>query len=135
MIQLSEHFSYIKLMRFTIPTIAMMIFTSIYGVVDGLFVSNIVGSEAFAGVNLIMPALMMLCSGRNFRRIQQRTARYDNQCNLPVCAVIHYQRYQYLCIGILYRTKQRTCVCRNFVYENARFSNCFHLYSPRTART
>ncbi len=62
MIQLSEHFSYIKLMRFTIPTIAMMIFTSIYGVVDGLFVSNIVGSEAFAGVNLIMPALMMLGS-------------------------------------------------------------------------
>lgn len=62
MIQLSEHFSYIKLMRFTIPTIAMMIFTSIYGVVDGLFVSNIVGSEAFAGVNLIMPALMMLDS-------------------------------------------------------------------------
>jgi len=57
MIQLSEHFSYIKLMRFTIPTIAMMIFTSIYGVVDGLFVSNIVGSEAFAGVNLIMPHL------------------------------------------------------------------------------
>ena len=62
MIQLSEHFSYIKLMRFTIPTVAMMIFTSIYGVVDGLFVSNIVGSEAFAGVNLIMPALMMLGS-------------------------------------------------------------------------
>lgn len=62
MIQLSEHFSYIKLIRFTIPTIAMMIFTSIYGVVDGLFVSNIVGSEAFAGVNLIMPALMMLGS-------------------------------------------------------------------------
>lgn len=62
MIQLSEHFSYIKLMRFTIPTIAMMIFTSIYGVVDGLFVSNIVGSEAFAGVNLIMPTLMMLGS-------------------------------------------------------------------------
>ena len=54
MIQLSEHFSYIKLMRFTIPTIAMMIFTSIYGVVDGLFVSNIVGSESFAGVNLII---------------------------------------------------------------------------------
>lgn len=49
-------------MRFTIPTIAMMIFTSIYSVVDGLFVSNIVGSEAFAGVNLIMPALMMLGS-------------------------------------------------------------------------
>ena len=52
-IQLSEHFSYQKLIRFTIPTIVMMIFTSIYGVVDGIFVSNCVGSEAFAAVNLI----------------------------------------------------------------------------------
>ena len=40
----------------------MMIFTSVYGVVDGLFVSNVAGSESFAGVNLIMPALMMLGS-------------------------------------------------------------------------
>ena len=62
MIQLLEHFSYKKLIRFTIPTVAMMIFTSVYGVVDGLFVSNVAGSESFAGVNLIMPALMMLGS-------------------------------------------------------------------------
>lgn len=61
-IQLSEHFNYKKLIRFTIPTIVMMIFTSIYGVVDGLFVSNIAGSDAFASVNLIMPALMILGS-------------------------------------------------------------------------
>lgn len=59
-IQLSEHFTYKKLIQFTIPTIIMMIFTSIYGVVDGLFVSNCVGSDAFASVNLIMPALMIL---------------------------------------------------------------------------
>lgn len=58
-IQISEHFTYKKLIKFTIPTIIMMIFTSIYGVVDGIFVSNIVGSEAFAAVNLIMPALMI----------------------------------------------------------------------------
>lgn len=58
-IQLSEHFTYKKLIRFTIPTIIMMIFTSIYGVVDGLFISNCVGSDAFAAVNLIMPALMI----------------------------------------------------------------------------
>lgn len=58
-IQLSEHFNYSKLIRFTIPTIFMMIFTSIYGVVDGLFISNVVGSNAFAAVNLIMPALMI----------------------------------------------------------------------------
>jgi len=62
MIELKEHFSYKKLIMFTLPTIIMMIFTSIYGVVDGIFVSNIVGSEAFAGVNLIMPAIMILGS-------------------------------------------------------------------------
>ena len=50
MIQLLEHFTYKKLIRFTIPTVAMMIFTSVYGVVDGLFVSNVAGSESFAGV-------------------------------------------------------------------------------------
>ncbi len=61
-IVLSEHFNYKKLIKFTIPTIVMMIFTSIYGVVDGIFVSNIVGSDAFAGVNLIMPAIMILGS-------------------------------------------------------------------------
>lgn len=59
-IQLSEHFTYRKLIKFTIPTIIMMIFTSIYGIVDGIFVSNCVGSDAFAAVNLIMPALMIL---------------------------------------------------------------------------
>lgn len=62
MIELSEHFSYKKLIKFTLPTIIMMIFTSIYGVVDGVFISNIVGSEAFAGVNLIMPVVMILGS-------------------------------------------------------------------------
>ena len=58
-IELSEHFTYEKLIKFTIPTIIMMIFTSIYGVVDGIFVSNVVGSDSFAAVNLIMPALMI----------------------------------------------------------------------------
>ena len=58
-IELSEHFTYKKLIKFTIPTIIMMIFTSIYGVVDGIFVSNFVGSDSFAAVNLIMPALMI----------------------------------------------------------------------------
>ena len=58
-IQLSDHFTYGKLARFTIPSIVMMIFTSIYGVVDGIFVSNYVGKAAFAAVNLIMPFLMI----------------------------------------------------------------------------
>jgi putative MATE family efflux protein len=59
-IQLSDHFSYKKLIIFTIPSIAMMIFTSIYGVVDGFFVSNFAGKTPFAAVNLIMPFLMIL---------------------------------------------------------------------------
>lgn len=59
-IPLSDHFTYRKLMRFTLPSIAMMIFTSIYGVVDGFFVSNFVGKTPFAAVNFIMPFLMIL---------------------------------------------------------------------------
>lgn len=59
-IQLSEHFNYTKLMRFTLPTITMMIVTSLYSVVDGIFVSNVLGSKAFAAVNLIFPFPMML---------------------------------------------------------------------------
>lgn len=59
-IQLSDHFTYKKLLRFTLPSILMMIFTSIYGVVDGFFVSNYVGKTSFAAVNFIMPFLMIL---------------------------------------------------------------------------
>ena len=59
-IRLSDHFSYSKLLRFTLPSIVMMVFTSIYGVVDGLFVSNFVGKTAFASVNLVMPFVMIL---------------------------------------------------------------------------
>ena len=61
-IHLSEHFTYRKLLRFTFPTIVMLIFTSIYGVVDGVFVSNYAGKTAFAAVNLIMPALMIFAT-------------------------------------------------------------------------
>ena len=57
-IQLSDHFTYKKLLRFVFPSIIMMIFTSIYGIVDGLFVSNYVGKTAFASINLIMPLIM-----------------------------------------------------------------------------
>lgn len=61
-IQLSDHFSYKKLIKFTLPSIAMMIFTSIYGVVDGFFVSNFAGKTPFAAVNLIMPFLMIVAT-------------------------------------------------------------------------
>lgn len=59
-IQLSDHFTYRRLLRFTLSSIVMMIFTSIYGVVDGFFVSNFVGKTPFAAVNFIMPFLMIL---------------------------------------------------------------------------
>ena len=59
-IQLSDHFSLGRLMRFTIPSIIMMAFTSVYGVVDGFFVSNLVGKTPFAAVNFIWPFLMIL---------------------------------------------------------------------------
>ena len=59
-IQLSDHFTYARLFRFVLPSIVMMVFTSIYGVVDGLFVSNFAGKTAFASINLIMPFLIIL---------------------------------------------------------------------------
>ena len=57
-IQLSDHFTYKKLLRYVLPSILMMIFTSLYCIVDGFFVSNFVGKSAFAAINLMMPILM-----------------------------------------------------------------------------
>lgn len=59
-ISLSDHFTYRKLLRFVAPSAVMMMFTSIYGVVDGLFVSNYVGKVPFAAINLVMPFIMIL---------------------------------------------------------------------------
>lgn len=59
-IQLSDHFGYKRLISFTVPSILMMIITSIYGVVDGFFISNFVGKTPFAAVNFIMPFLMIV---------------------------------------------------------------------------
>lgn len=59
-IQLSDHFNFRRLFRFTIPSIVMMIFTSVYGVVDGFFISNFVGKTPFAAANLAWPVLMIL---------------------------------------------------------------------------
>ena len=59
-IKLSDHFTYSNLLRFTLPSIAMMVFTSIYGVVDGFFVSNYAGKTPFAAINLVMPFIMIL---------------------------------------------------------------------------
>lgn len=58
-IQLSDHFTYGKLIKFTLPTMAMMIVSSVYCVVDGFFVSNFAGKTPFAAINLIMPYIMI----------------------------------------------------------------------------
>ena len=59
-IQLSDHFTTGRLLRFALPSIAMMIFMSFYGVVDGIFVSNFTGATAFASLNLVWPYIMVL---------------------------------------------------------------------------
>lgn len=59
-IQLSDHFTVSRLLRFVVPCIGTMLFTFIYGIVDGLCVSNFVGKTAFAAVNLIMPLPMLI---------------------------------------------------------------------------
>lgn len=61
-IQLSDHFDYRRLLRFTFPSIVMLIFTSVYGVVDGFFVSNFAGKAAFTALNFIIPVLMIVSS-------------------------------------------------------------------------
>ena len=61
-IQLSDHFTYKKLFRFVLSPICTMLFTSIYGIVDGFFVSNYAGNTAFASLNLVMPYIMMIAS-------------------------------------------------------------------------
>lgn len=67
MIQLSDHFDYKHLLKYTFPSMVMLVFTSIYGVVDGFFVSNFAGKTPFAAVNFIMPLLMILgCVGFMF---------------------------------------------------------------------
>ena len=59
-IQLSDHFNYTKMVKFTLPTIIMMLFTCTYSIVDGLFVANIVGSNALASINIVWPAISIV---------------------------------------------------------------------------
>ncbi len=61
-IKLSDHFSYPRLFRFTLPSICMMLFTSVYLVIDGYFVSNFIGKTALAAVNMIYPVIMIIGS-------------------------------------------------------------------------
>ena len=58
-IKLSDHFTYGRLFRFTLPSIAMSVFSSVYGIVDGFFVSNYAGKTAFSAINIILPYVMI----------------------------------------------------------------------------
>ena len=63
-VHLSDHFTFGKLIRFTLPMILMMVFSSIYWIVDGTFIANFAGQDEFAGVNLIFPVIMLVsCVG------------------------------------------------------------------------
>ena len=103
-IQLSDHFTYGRILRFTLPSVGMMIFTSIYGVVDGFFVSNFAGKTPFAAVNLIYPLLMILSTvgfmfGTGGSAIVARTFGEGN----PEKANRHFSLFVYvsLTMGIL----------------------------------
>ena len=112
-IQLSDHFTFRRLLRFTLPSIAMMIFSSVYVIVDGFFVSNYVGATAFAAVNLIMPVLMILSSagfmigtggsalvsmtlgqGKS-KQANEIFSLYDIFCHRLRCRTGHYRLYIY----------------------------------------
>ena len=100
-IQLSDHFSYGRLIRFTLPSIGMMIFTSIYSVVDGFFVSNFAGKTPFAAVNLIFPLLMILSTvgfifGTGGSAIVARTFGERN----PEQANRHFSLFVYVAFGL-----------------------------------
>lgn len=95
-IQLSDHFTFGRLLRFTIPSIIMMIFTSIYSVVDALFVSNFVGKTSFAAVNLITPVLVitsfvgfMIGSGGSARVAMLLGERKTKDANLVFSMLIY----------------------------------------------
>ena len=75
-ISLKDHFNYRKLFLFTLPSIFMMIFSSLYGVVDGFFVSNFAGKTPFAAVNLIIPFWLILATvgfmfAENYEELQK----------------------------------------------------------------
>lgn len=88
-IQLSDHFTYKRLFRFVLPTVAMIIFMSIYSIVDGFFVSNFAGKTPFAAVNLVMPVLMILSTvGFHFGAGNTDELKGLLKKSLVICAVV-----------------------------------------------
>ena len=107
-IRLSDRFTCKKLLRFVLPSIVMMVFTSIYGVVDGLFVSNFAGKTSFAAINLVMPFIMVLgglgfmigTGGTAISAPQGGAVRHGCVCRLSAaCPVMAFA----LCVSVAVR--------------------------------
>ena len=111
-IQLSDRFTFVKLLRFTIPTIIMLIFTSVYNVVDGFFVSNYVGKTSFSAVNFIIPlARSALCLEREAVRLlprQWEKATRKNPVFLSYEAIYYRRR--------IYTSRQYQCLLKILFY-------------------
>lgn len=134
-IQLSDHFTYKRLFRFTIPSIFMMIFTSIYSIVDGIFTSNFAGKEAFAGLNLIMPGIMLFFgrdSGIVFHRLRQGTFFAHKIRIQNLFARLSFVRNEYFRLVVFHCAEQRNRVGFSFGLENTGLSG--ELY-PSSARS
>lgn len=103
-VDMSKHFNTAALLRYTAPSMVMMVFTSIYTIVDGFFVSNFAGKTAFAGVNLILPFIMILSTvgfmvgtGGGALVAQQRGKKDDATANRYFSLIIWFA----LVLGII----------------------------------
>ncbi len=114
-IQLSDHFTYQKIFRFVLPSIGMMVFTSIYGVVDGFFISNFAGKTAFASINLVMPFIMIL-AGIGFmigtggtalvsKYLGQKEEKRANECFTMMVVVVIVSGIIVSLLGIIFMRK------------------------------
>ncbi len=114
-IQLSDHFTYQKIFRFVLPSIGMMVFTSIYGVVDGFFISNFAGKTAFASINLVMPFIMIL-AGIGFmigtggtalvsKYLGQKEEKRANECFTMMVIVVIVSGIIVSLLGIIFMRK------------------------------
>ena len=121
-IQLSDHFTYQKLLRFVLPSIVMMVFTSICGVVDGLFVSNFAGKTPFAAINLVMPLTKTQLAGRTLTPIPppggKLTVELRHKPETHVGAAVCSAAWGSLCQRVrLYRLTAHPCA--GLHYANA----------------
>ncbi len=114
-IQLSDHFTYQKIFRFVLPSIGMMVFTSIYGVVDGFFISNFAGKTAFASINLVMPFIMIV-AGIGFmigtggtalvsKYLGQKEEKRANECFTMMVIVVIVSGIIVSLLGIIFMRK------------------------------